>query len=174
MSIWVNVFCRRSVGSLRPEELAQGIKHRLAVMTYLLLPEEEEEPGIVSQRLRVETASSSDELRRMQIHYRAEREWPLIVERWSEPRAVADEVREFLEKLESRSESAVKRILEHLRSTTESVGIDLKAKDARGMGWPVAICAAAEIAERGDGIIHAEGSGWMVPSGKEVDIILPD
>ena len=174
MSIWVNIFCQRSVESVRPNDLIRGIEKRLAVMTYLLLPEEEEEPASVSKRLKIEATQRGEPFRRLQIHYRTDGDQFLVMERWTNSEAVFEEVKEFLERLEKRSESAAERIRDHLRETIESIGIELKASDARSMGWPVAICAAAEIAERGDGIIHAGGSGWMVPSGNEVDIILAE
>ncbi len=98
----------------------------------------------------------------------------MLLERWNDPRAVKEEVAEFLERLQGSAEPAATRVRRHLKATAESVGIELKASDARGMGWPVAIAVAAEICERFDGILHADGSGWMAPSGIDVDLVLPD
>jgi hypothetical protein len=172
MSIWIHILCRRTVGSLQPSQLAQGIERRLGVLAYLFLPEEEEEPEAVLARLRLE-ADPGPELRRLRIHYRAQPSLPLKVDRWSDPPAVAEEVRELLAKLEGHSGPAATDLRERLRATIESVAIELKASHARDMGWPLAICAAAELAERGDGVIRAEGRGFMLPSGNEVDIVLP-
>ena len=174
MGIWVNVFCRTPVDALRPADLVRGIERRLAVMTYLLRPAEEEEPAAVARRLDVESMSPGEPLRLLKIRYQVDRDRALVAERWTDPGLVAEDVQDLLGKIEASRETAARSIRDHLRGAVETVGIELKAGDARGMGWPVAISAAAEIAERGDGIIHAEGLGWVLPSGNEVDMVLPD
>lgn len=174
MSIWVHAFCRKSIGSVRPEDVAHGVERRLTALTYLLLPEEEEDPGAVLKRLRVTSAGRGAELRRLELHYRRDPGRFILGERWSNPRAVAEEVEERLEMLRERREPATEKVREHLRATLETFAFQLKASDARGMGWPIAISAAAELCEHGDGLIHADGSGWMVPTGIDVDLLLSE
>jgi hypothetical protein len=40
------------------------------------------------------------------------------------------------------------------------------------MGWPTTVAAAAFLAERGEGLLHADGEGWLEPTPSEVRPIL--
>jgi hypothetical protein len=52
----ITVFTRRSLGTVTPDALLGGIGDRLALLTYLFCPDEEEKPDVVLARLRVTPA----------------------------------------------------------------------------------------------------------------------
>jgi hypothetical protein len=163
MAIWVRVYGRRSTARVTAKQVHDGIARRLALMTYLVCPDDEEDPDVVARRLKV-TATS--------IAYRTGR--AMRLDRWSDRARVTEEVGEAFEALRSRRGRAVTSVRERLDGVVETVGIELQLSDARGMGWPVALSAACELCERGDGIGRADGLGWFDPSGNELDIRLGD
>ena len=173
MSIWIRVFCRETVSRATPEEMRAGIARRLELLTYLFCPEDEEEPGDVLGRLRIENCSEGDAFGVFLLHYRRDGGPPIRAERWYGP-AKEEEVEERLEDLEGREGPAADRVRAMLAQARESIAFDLKLSHAQGMGWPLAVAGAAWLAEIGQGLIHAEGTGWMSPKGNEVEFILPD
>jgi hypothetical protein len=166
MSIWIRTFCPRTVGALDAEVLRAGISERLKLLTYLFCPEDEEEPADVLARLRIESPVAD----RLQIFYRRELDRFLGVERWTGSQA-AEEVSEEVERIESYKGDGAVRVRKVLGETTETVAFELKPSDAQGMGWPLAIAAAAKLAEISGGVVSAD-SGWMVPSGREVSFLV--
>lgn len=167
MSIWVRTFSPKPLGSLDAGIVRQGIEERLTLLTYLFCPEDEEEPADVLARLRIETAGPNQ----LHIYYRKEPDRFIPVSRWYAD-AAAGEVSEALERLDRYPDPGVARVRQLLSATIETVGFELKASDADGMGWPLAVAAAAKVAELGGGVISADYSGWMVPKGKEVEILV--
>ena len=171
MSIWIKVFCQDSIASVTPEDLITGIAKRLVLLTYLFSPDEEEDPDEVLERLRIENQSKSEGFHVFQIFYAKKSNQFIRVERWAGITAV-EEAHESLDMLADERGEAVERVRDMLKHSTESVGFELKVRDANSMGWPVSIAAAAWLAERSQGVIYAEGSGWMVPSPREVEFLL--
>jgi hypothetical protein len=169
MSVWIRAICRKSVTSTTPEELLTGITKRLMLLTYLYGEDDYEE---TMSRLRVENASSGETFEVYRIYYQERGNGFIRVARWSKPNAVAQEVRELMESLEERKGLEVEMIRQLLAKAVEIVGLELKQTDADGMGWPVAIAAAAFLAEKGEGVVYADGEGWMEPTAKEVSILL--
>jgi hypothetical protein len=139
----------------------------LALLTALFCPDEEEDPDVVLSRVRI--VSPSADL--LEIYYRADRDRFIHVERWSGD-AAAEEVGEALGALENEAGPGAERVREVLGRTVETVAFELKLSDAQGMGWPLAIAAAAKLAEECGGVIFADDSGWMVPHGNEVDFLV--
>ena len=147
--------------------LEAGIRQRLRLLTPLFCPDNEEDPDIVLSRLRI-TPRGVDLL---EIYYRADTERFIRVERWAGDGA-AEEVAEALEDLEDAAGPGAAQVRAILVQTVETIAFELKLSDAQGMGWPLAIAGAAKLAERCGGVIYADDSGWMVPSGNEVDFLV--
>jgi hypothetical protein len=145
-----------------------GIKDRLMLLTYLYGEDDYEE---TETRLRVENASSGEVFEVYRIYYLESGNRFIRVARWSEP-ALAGEVRELVESLEDRMEPEAEMIRRLLAEALEIIGLELKQSDANGMGWPVAIAAAAYLADNGNGVVCADGEGWMEPTAKEVSVLL--
>ena len=143
-----------------------GIASRLTPLTYLLCPEEEEEPEDVLARLRVDQINEDV----LHIFYRTDEHF-IRVDRSSGMKAER-EVREVLEEFLPPSGPGVGTVRDILSKCVETIGFELKLSDARGMGWPLAVGGAAHLAQAGNGIIYAHDA-WMLPSGKEVEIIVP-
>ena len=167
MSIWVRTFLPKPLGPLDPNVCRSGITQRLALLTYLFCPDEEEEPEDVLDRLRIE-AENSDNLR---IYFRAEADRFVPVKRYSGDSA-DEEVKEALEDIARYPDAGADRVREVLSRTVETVGFELKYSDVEGMGVPVTVAAAAKLAELVGGVISADDYGWMVPSGNEVEILV--
>ena len=107
------------------------------------------------------------------LHYRRDGGPPIRAERWYGP-ATDEEVEDRLEDIEDQQGFAADRVRAMLAKAGESIAFELKVSHAQGMGWPLAIAGAAWLAEIGQGLIHAEGSGWMAPTCAEVEFVLDD
>lgn len=159
----VRVFCRTTIGPLDATVVRAAIEERLAILTYLLCPDHEEEPDDILARMRVESAD--DNL--LQIRYRPRSRYPLRVIRYT---GESHNEQSDMARLGLSSYPEDKTILarEILHASIESIGFALAPVDRDGMGWPLAISAAAKMAELGDGAIDTNDFGWFVPDGKEV------
>ncbi|PQO34626.1 hypothetical protein DTL21_14050 [Bremerella cremea] len=167
MSIWVRAYLHQPSGTQVAELLSQGIAQRLPLLTFLFSPEAEEEPEDVLERLRVQPDGDKD----WEIYYRDDPDWFLPVERFT-GEAAQEEIEEALEELEDYSHLETEPVREFLAGVVETIGFELKLSDAEGMGTPVAIAAATKLVETFGGIVSADGYGWMLPSGNEVDVIM--
>ncbi|MFT3775971.1 MAG: hypothetical protein QM820_62295 [Minicystis sp.] len=165
MSVWIRALCTRTVADVTPADLAAGIAERLPLVASLYGEEGAEE---VARRLRIEGQAP---MSAWELFYRGD-EASIGLERWSKPGEVREEVDELLETLADSDEDGVEDVRELLGQVVETVAFELKLSDCEGMGWPVAIAAAAVLAARGEGIIQADGEGWMVPEGKEIEHVL--
>jgi hypothetical protein len=173
MSAWVRVFCRNSVAQTRPEDLTAGIGQRLRLLTFLYCPDKEEPPEAVLSRLTVTTLSTDSDFRVWALRWRPEPNPFIRVERWTGERAES-EIGECRARLAGHPGADVAAVRAALDATVETVGFELKQSDLNTMGRPVAVAAAAWLAERADGLIHAESEGWLKPTPREVKRILPD
>jgi hypothetical protein len=171
MSSWVRVFVGNPV-DLTPDSLRGGIAHRLELLTYLFCPEDEEDPEDVLSRLTIQSVSTKSGDLAYALRYRAGSGHFIRLDRTTDPLAIEGEISEFLELLENRTEPEASRVRSALQSVRETYALDLKASDLNSMGWPLAIAAAAFLADEGAGIIQADGSGWMLPHGREVSWVL--
>jgi hypothetical protein len=165
MSIWIRAVCRSAV-AFAADELKTGIGERLTLLTALYCPDEEEPASEVLKRLQVETVGPNI----WALRYRNDHRF-IRVERWRNGVAQkeGDELRERLNDSQSPAAAAVHALLDDV---AEISGFELKASDANGMGWPIAISAAAWVTARGDGLVQAEGEGWMAPTAKEIRPVL--
>jgi len=165
MSIWIRALCTTTVGDVTPADLRAGIIERLPVTAALY---GEDDPDATVPRLRIE---GEPPLRAWDLFYRGDGA-AIAVERWIKPAAVREEVGELLETLAECDEDGVDEVRELLGRVTEGVALSLSLSDCEGVGWPVAIAAAAYLAARGEGIVQADGEGWMLPRGREIEHVL--
>src|SRR5262249_39937720 len=68
----VSMFAPTFIEGLRPETIQAGIHKRLALLTALFCPDEEEDPDLVLRRLRVEAVSQNE----LKIRWRERMRYP--------------------------------------------------------------------------------------------------
>ena len=179
MSIWVRALCTTHLSDLTPEALRSGIAERIAFLAAYYGEEgaEATRPLLRIEDVRHDGGPSEgppnppgDAV--WLLHYRGDDDHFLRIERWTEPAAVASEVAELREELEACDEEDVDEVRELLDHVVETVGIELKMSDVEGIGWAVAIAAAAFLADRGEGLVQADEEGWMAPAGLGVEQVL--
>jgi hypothetical protein len=168
MSIWVRALCTKSLDGLTPADLRDAIAARLPTLA-ALYGEDDAEPTLA--RLVVEDAKPSRPFAVWNLRYRGDDTF-VRVERWTNRDSVREETGELLERLEDCDEDEADDVRALLGDVVEAVGIELKMSDVEGIGWAVAIAAAACFAERGAGLIQADGEGYLEPRGREVAQVL--
>jgi len=146
----------------------------LALLTYLFCPEEEEDPDVVLERLRIDDISKPNGTLVWLLRYRENDDGFIRLERWQDPAMVLGEVQELAEVLEGRAGEGVDAVRSVLCNAKESAALALSVRDLDSMGWPLAIAAAAHFAETGRGLLQADGSGWMRPDGHEVSWVVEE
>lgn len=149
-------------------QLTAGIGERLDLLTALYCPDEEEPAQIVLARLLVEPLDQEA----WALYYRSENSF-IRVERWRDT-AARKEAIELWERVNSRKHVSVQPVISLLESVTEIVGFELRFSDTESMGWPISVAAAAWLAAAGQGLIYAEGQGWLRPTLREIKIVLPE
>ena len=108
-----------------------------------------------------------------QLYFRGEGDARSVrVERWAEPARIKEEAARLLEAIEDCDEDDVDVVESAIAEAVEIVGFELTVSDTEGMGWPVVIAAAAYLADRGRGLIQADGEGWMAPKGRDVEHLI--
>jgi len=171
MAFWVTAYCHRSVAAVTPAELRDGIAARLRSLTYLFCPEDEEDPDAVLARLRITAPVAGDSFQRYELRYRPGPVGLVLAERYPD-RGSADEVdADVLAPRAGAGETDVSPVRDLLADVTETVSMGLKAHDVRGMGFPLAVAAAATLVERAGGVIRSGSYSWMVPDGRDVRIL---
>lgn len=165
MSVWIRALCTKAVADVTPAELRAGIAERLP----LLGPQygEDDTEGAVAA-LRVEGEAP---MRAWALFHRVG-EHSIRLERWSDRGRVREELDMLRGTLEDCDEDGVDEVRELLDHVVETVALELSMGDCEGMGWPVAIAAAAYLAARGEGLVQADGEGWMEPHGRELEHVL--
>ena len=180
MSIWIRVVCRSSVADITPEALRAGIEERLTHLakvygeagaeetTKLLTVEKGREP-------KSKTADDS-EFQVYQLRWKTDQAKAVRIERWIDDRAEEEvgELRDWLEDYMAQEEDdeGCEEISRALEGAEETVGLELKSTDTEGIGWAVLMAAAHFLAVKGEGIIRAEGEGWLAPEGGELRHVL--
>jgi hypothetical protein len=169
MSFWIHAYCNGSVASVTPRELADGIAERLSLLRSLFCPAKEEEPDEVLARLRIDDRSDDGTFQVFLMHYRKDSPHCIRINRSADHGGI-DELEQ--EVLSTREEPEVARVRVMLKDVRENVSFCLKADDVEAMGFPLAIAAAAYLVNRaGGGVIQSGWYSWMVPRGREVEII---
>jgi hypothetical protein len=170
MPIWVRALCTRPAASLTPESLHRGIADRLPpIAAYYGEGDGRDTIG----RLRVEIAAQHGGAASAWIlRYHEDPGRGVRVLRWTEPGAVAAAVSALRAALDDCDEEGVDEVREVLGRAVEAVGFELEMRDVEGMGWPVAVAAAACFALPGEGLIQADGEGWMRARGRGVEQVI--
>jgi hypothetical protein len=168
MSFWIHAFCNETVASVTPHDLKNGIAQRLKLLTFLFCPEQEEDPDVVLNRLRIEDHSKSDLFQEYRMYYRPNSPTFIHIGR-NDQTGIVELERNVLS---TRHEPGIQNIRQMLVKATEDVVFCLKAHDVAGMGFPLSIAAAAYLVEQKGGLIQSGTYSWMVPVGKEVKTIL--
>jgi hypothetical protein len=172
MSAWVRACLPRPI-ALSAELLKAGIAERLALLTYLFCPEDEEEPDVVLERLRIDSLTASPEGPSFLLRYRAD-DMFITLDSSAEPDVVQGSVDDLLERVARRSDPGATVVRGVLANTKQVVALALKVHDLDSMGWPLAIACAASLAKAGSGLVHADGWGWYGPDGREVAVVLEE
>jgi hypothetical protein len=169
MSTTIRVIARTTLLAVTPELLYEGISGRLEKLAALYPQHADEMPRQVLARLKIERTDAQP-FAEWHLHYAASGR-PITVERlvgkaW-EParRALFDEVG-------AEGDEVTARLRALLSEAKESVVLELGPSDVHGMGWVVAMAAAAALARAGDGVLRADDEGWLEPKGKEVAPLL--
>ncbi|MBN2498985.1 MAG: hypothetical protein JXR96_30630 [Deltaproteobacteria bacterium] len=155
MSIWIRAICTQSIGHLAVSDLRRATE-QADFLTWAENQDLDEAEGAQAEKaLRFE--GPPGELGVAQLFYRDSRF--IRIERWT-GEAARVEILEMLEELEGSSDPAARRIRDILSRAVETVGFELKQSDAEGMGWPISWQTAMWLAERGDGLVDADGEWW--------------
>jgi hypothetical protein len=176
VSIWVRAVCTKPLEHLNPEKLREGILARLPQAAEFY---EQSELDEVITHLRLEYIGGEDREVVLLYYRRPEEEdddGPFLhTDRWFKPEMVKEEAGELLEFLEDHGEEdeeALEEVRSCLARAVEIVALELKSSDAQGIGWSVALAAAACLAAQGEGLVQADGEGWLAPSGMELEYVL--
>jgi hypothetical protein len=162
MTFWVHSFCKESVADVTADELQRGITKRLRPLTYLFCPEDEEAPDVVLARFRIEQRSAGTWLLR-------HRNDDAFINISFYGRDALDELEtDILPRLKANGLDRVKALL---AAATCDVSFALTVSDVRGMGFPLAIAAAATLVARAGGVVQSGSYSWMIPEGNEVKIL---
>jgi hypothetical protein len=167
MSLWIRTFSTVSFGDLNAAALRDGIAKRLTLLTYLFCPDDEEDPDAVMARLRIEPVDANA----FRLFCSQDASKFVHTARWKGDRA-REEANEELERVTRYPDPGVETVRRVLTDCAETIGFQLTFSDRDNMTWPVGIAAAAHYAELVGGVINADDEGWMVPSGKEVSVIV--
>lgn len=172
MGIWIRAICTKRLGALTPEELRAGIAARLKRLCVLY---GEGDPAPTIARLRVERGEAREPERSevFLVRYREDPEHFLRVERWLDPDRVAGVVEELTQRLTAIEEDEdIEDACACLSAAVEVSAMELEVDDTEGVGWPLAIAAAAYLADRGEGLIQADREGWMMPDGDGIEHLM--
>jgi hypothetical protein len=168
MSFWIHAYCNESVASVTPKELASGIAARLSLLTYLFCPTEEEEPSEILARLKIEDKSTDGSFQVFLMHYRQDSPVFIRIDRTPDRGGIEELDQEVLA---NRDGPSIARVRGMLAKVKEDVSFCLKAHDVEAMGFPLSIAAAAYLVQKAGGLIQSGTYSWMVPRGREVEII---
>lgn len=165
MSMWVRALAQKPLGDVTPEELHAGIARWLPRLA-AIYGEDGDEATIA--RLGVDGAAP---LRGGAITYGSDGA-SIRFERTIDPTDVKRGAAELASAISDCDEDGVDDVREMLDQVVEIAKIEVSLSDCEGVGWPVAIAAAAYLAERGEGIVQADGEGFMVPSEGAMEHVL--
>lgn len=172
MGIWIRAICTKRLGALTPEELRAGIAARLKRLCVIY---GEGDPAETIARLRVERGEAPEAggIEVFLLRYREDPGHSLRVERWLDPERVGGVVEELTRRLEDIEEDEdIEDACACLEAAVEVAAMELEVDDTEGVGWPLAIAAAAYLADRGEGLMQADREGWMMPDGDGIEHLI--
>ena len=162
MAWWLTVYCRKSVASLEPRQLADGLRDRdpeaPAGVDYEALAEEYEldEDDLNEALEQLSVVAVSRESLDVELRYRRDpTARPVIVHLWTNPERVAEELEETHDIREPPDGA-----LPYLSACREIVGIELGYSQLEDMGLVLACELARYLAQKGDGIFVDDNNEW--------------
>jgi len=167
MRVYVRTFCRNSVASKTTDAMQVGIAERLDDLLSQLCQNDEPAAEDILGRLRIENESESNSFEVFHLRYHDDSDHLITIERCEGYSALV-QIQEYMAHIRYHTDPGGVIIRDHLSSAVETVSFEMELTDAEGTGLAVAMAAAAWLAEIGNGIIHAQDLGWMLPEGKEV------
>ena len=144
--------------------LRAGIGKRLPAIASTWLPEDEYDPAPVAARLSVKNMATSG-FATGELHWRAagDKGPPIRIAR------NADLSDLQMEKEELRRIATSDPVKQAIQRATEVISFDIQLSDTKqSMAWPVAMSAAAWLADAGKGVLYAKGDGWFEPSATDI------
>ena len=167
MSIWIRAICTKSIGPLREIDLRAALDDADIELWAEACDVDDADVEAACEKLRFEPVKhrTRDQIL---LHYRADDHY-IVVERWTGKQA-REEADEMLEMAEDADGDGVDRVRDVMSRAVETVAFDLKQSDANGMGWPIALLAAMELAKLGGGLVQGDTDGdtWWDPQTGEV------
>ena len=136
----IRVFAPDPLPPLTPDWLRAGIEDRLALLTYLFCPEQEEPPEAVLARLRVEKGAAGT----LRVRWRPRMRYPIQVYRFGAE--FADQRGMVL----SEGDGDERRW--RLAEAVDGVGV-FQGYERDSMGWPTAMAVAATVAASSRGFV---------------------
>lgn len=163
MSIWIRAICTQPIGPLNEIDMRAALDDDeidLWAEAYDIADDAIAD-ACVALRFEYPKPDVGD------MQYGVDRE--ISFERWS-GEAAREEIDEMREMAEDADGDGIARVRDVLSHAVETVAFELKASHARDMGWPLALCAALELAKRGRGLVQADTSSdtWWDPETGEV------
>lgn len=164
MSIWITLYCRRSVGDVDTARLQTGIlgedPSALAGVDYETLAEDY---GIDEDL--VDDALSNLEVRQVSVqgfeqydvNYSDNEARAVTVRRWYKPGRVAEEIEEVIDRL-AISENV---LVAGLRESCEVIGIELSVSQLEDMGIVIAYEIARYLAQLGECLVLNDEDEWL-------------
>ncbi|MBI3182100.1 MAG: hypothetical protein HYZ28_08140 [Myxococcales bacterium] len=170
VGIWVRAYCVRNV-QIDPKALAEGIAARLPGVAKRMPGTPRLNVAAALRHMRIEPAGEPGREAWL-VHYGDGPEERLHLELWGR-KAAKEQAGELLEELRGRDESGARRVREVLSRAVEAVVLQVKAAEV-STRLPVAIAAAAWVAEHGNGLVEADGYGWTAPTPDGVETVLEE
>lgn len=168
MPLWIRVVCKRPLGEVHAKDLQGGIGDWIYAMAARYGQDDDDEPEASWSRVRV-----TEDPRGFRVTYR-DASPPLFVERRSADAARTD-LRELGATVAGRPGSRpAEEIREQLASAAEVLAFALEPAHHDDMGWALGMSAAAWAADRADGLICADGEGWLSIGDDGPLLVLPD
>lgn len=156
MPIRHSVYCSRSVAAVTPENL---LKH-LQVLDFWTLGEDydiSEQAVQLALPLRIKNIDPG-RFRLYHLCYGRPDTRPIEIDRWETQEQHRGEVDERIDNLKVQDESRVKKIIDLLRGSVDSVSISFGSDPPAAMfAWEVVRYFASEF----DGIVNADDGEWL-------------
>ncbi|AKT39612.1 hypothetical protein [Chondromyces crocatus] len=170
MSIRIRAVCTKSVLGVTAESLREGIAARLPTLaTYY----GESEPSKTIAGLSVsEGGGVRGESGWMRIQAGDAAGMALVVDWIGEGQALKDEIQALLAGLDDCEEEDAEEVRDCLSDAVGVARVTLDVGAVEGIGWPLAIAIAATLADEGEGLIQADGEGWMTVDGSGVEQLI--
>ena len=168
MPLRIRVVCKSPLGEVRANDLQGGIGDWVYAMAARYGQDDDDEPEASWSRVRV-----IDDARGFRVSY-GDATPPFFVERRSADAARA-ELRDLAATVAGRPGSRPAEVIrEHIASAAEVLALALEAEHHDDMGWALAMSAAAWAADRADGLLNADGEGWLSIGDDGPVLVLPD